>query len=259
MLSRYACFPGILFCLASLALGECCVAAETAIAARSSGGSGGKTGTFANEQIKVGDKQRAYRLVVPKKLDPTRPAPMVFAFHGLGDSKDLMSFYSQLDRLAAKQNYILVYLNGKDRYWPLVVEWAKDDLAFFDALYAQLGQSYNLDLNRVYLVGFSNGAYFSHLVASQRSDKVAAIAAHSGGLGLLRDDPQLKHKYAVLLIHGDADVIVKVKESREAQVAYQKWKHAVEYVEVPKLNHFWAHGVKVNEQIAAFFAKHALQ
>jgi polyhydroxybutyrate depolymerase len=235
------------------------VADDSKPAARASDGSGGKVGNFPNEKIDINGKERAYRLVVPQKLDATKPAPLLLAFHGLGDSKDIMSFYSQLDKLATKQGYVLAYLNGKDRHWPLVVDRAKNDLAFFDGLLAQLSKSYNLDLNRVYLVGFSNGAYFSHLIASQRSDQVAAIAAHSGGMGLLLADPKLKQKYAVLLIHGDADVIVKVKESRRGFELYKKWGHDVEYVEVPKLNHFWAHGVKINDQIAAFFAKHALK
>lgn len=222
-----------------------------------SGGQGGKTGTFANEEMKVGSGKRAYRLVVPEKIDPKKPAPLVFAFHGLGDSKDLMAFYSRLDRLAARYGFLLVYPNGRNKMWSLVVEWAKEDLDFFDALYSQVSKQYNVDLDRVYLTGMSNGAYFSHVVASQRSDKVAAIAPHSGGLGLLAlGQPKLKRKYAVLVIHGEKDSIVPVKEGRETHAAYKKWGHDVEYLEVPDHNHFWAHKADVNEKIWKFFHDH---
>jgi poly(3-hydroxybutyrate) depolymerase/streptogramin lyase len=226
--------------------------------ARPSNGAGGKAGVFVKESITVGKLQRAYKLVVPKGVASKTPAPVVFALHGLGDSKELMSFYTQLDRLAERHKFVLVYLDGKHKMWPLIPGLEKDDLAFFDAVYDRVAKDYNVDLNRVYVVGMSNGAYFSHLLARQRSDKIAAIAAHSGGLGAMDKDPKLEHKFGVLLVHGDADSIVKVAESRKGHAAYQKWGHDVEYVEVPSLNHFWAHKVRVNEKIWTFFAAHAL-
>jgi polyhydroxybutyrate depolymerase len=142
--------------------------------------------------------------------------------------------------------------------WPLLPQLAKDDLQFFDDLYDLANKSYNIDQNRVYVMGMSNGGFFSHLLARERADKIAAIAPHSGGLGAMTRDPKLQKKYAVLLIHGVDDSIVKVKESRKANEAYQKWGHDVEYLEVKGLNHFWAHKADVNEKIWKFFEEHPL-
>ena len=205
-------------------------------------------------------KAREYRLVVPKGLTDQQPVPLVFAFHGLGDSKDLMPLYSQLDQLAAKEGFVLVYPNGLNKHWPLVVERAQEDLAFFDALYERLTTQYNIDRNRVYLTGMSNGAYFTHVVASQRADKIAAIAPHSGGLGLIGfGELKVKHKYAVLAIQGDADRIVPVDEGRKTRDAYQRWGHPVEYVEVPGLGHLWALKADINARIWKFFQDHPLR
>lgn len=240
-------------CLITLGL----ALASTGYAApRASEGSGGTTGVFAKQTLAVAGVERAYKLVAPKSLDPKKPAALVFAFHGFGDSKELMSFYSQLDGTAEKHGFVLVYLDARRRMWPLLPALAKDDLAFFDTVYDRVVSQYNVDLNRVHLVGMSNGAYFSHLVARERPDKVASIACHSGGLGAMDQDPKLERKYAVLLVHGEDDSIVKVSESRKARDAYAKWGHEVELVEVAGLNHFWAHKVKVNEQIWKFFANH---
>jgi polyhydroxybutyrate depolymerase len=222
-----------------------------------SNGSGGGAGTFANAKIDINGLERVYRLVVPEGIDSEKPAPLVFAFHGLLDSKDIMPWYTRLDDLAKKHGFILVYPNGRNRHWPLVVEWAKEDLDFFDALYAHVTSQYNVDLDRVYLAGMSNGAYFSNLLASQRSDKIAAIAAHSGGLGLVGlKELTVENKYAVLVIHGDADSIVPVREGRATRDAYQKWGHPVGYIEVPKFPHFWAHKIGVNDKIWKFFEEH---
>lgn len=241
--------------IAVLSLGIQARAAET-IATHASGGTGGKPGVFAKETLTANKIERAYKLVAPKSLDVKKPAPLVFALHGLGDSKELMSFYSQLDKLAERHGFLLVYPDARRKMWPLLPQIAGDDLAFLDALYDRVTKQYNVDLDRVYLIGMSNGAYFSHLVARERPGKFAAIAAHSGGLGAMNKDPKLKRKYAVMLIHGANDSIVNVEESRKGRDAYTKWGHAVEYLEVPNLNHFWAHKAGVNEKIWAFFEQH---
>ncbi|MEK6259858.1 MAG: PHB depolymerase family esterase [Planctomycetota bacterium] len=227
---------------------------------RPSNGKGGVVGTFPDEKIDINGSPREYRLVVPKSVDGKKPVPILFAFHGfLIDNKDLMAAYSQLDRLAEKEGFVLVFPNGKDQAWRLIPALAKDDFAFFDELLAHLAEKYNVDRNRVYLCGMSNGAYFSHLLASQRSDVVAAIACHSGGLGILsRREPSVKHKYGVLIVHGEDDSIVKVDEGRKARDAYQKWGFPCEYLEVPQHNHFWALKADVNTKMWKFLMAHPL-
>lgn len=229
-------------------------------AAKPSDGKDGKTGTFPDEKMQVNGKERAYRLMVPDAVDGKKAVPLLFAFHGLLDSKDLMPLYSRLDDLAKKEGFVLVYPNGVNRAWPIVKEFAKDDFAFFDMLYEQLTEKYNIDLNRVYLTGMSNGAYFSNLLASQRSEKIAAIAPHSGGIGFVGlGDLKVKNKYAVLVIHGADDIIVKVDEGRKTRDYYQKQGHPVEYIEVPKHNHFWATGADINTKIWKYFMEHPLK
>lgn len=252
-------FVSVAFIVLSIAITPriYCSDAAKPVEARPSSGKGGKVGTFADEKIDVKDMEREYRLVVPASIDPAKPAPLVFAFHGLGDSKDLMPIYSQLPALAEKHGFVLVIPNGKKKHWPLLPEMAKDDLAFFDALYSLAATKYNIDLNRVYLTGMSNGAYFCHVVASQRSDKIAAIAPHSGGMGLVGfAEPKVAHKYAVLAVNGDADQIVKVDEGRKTRDTYKKWGYVVEYIELPGHGHMWGTLSGINEKIWAFFDAH---
>ena len=227
---------------------------------RPSNGKGGAIGAFPDEKIDINGVSREYRLVVPKSIESSKPVPILFAFHGfLIDNKDLMAAYSQLDKLAEQEGFVLVFPNAVNRAWKLLPALAKDDFAFFDQLLAHLSEQYNLDRNRDYLCGMSNGAYFSHLLASQRSDVVAAIGCHSGGLGVLsRREPSVKHKYGVFIAHGEDDSIVKVDEGRKARDAYQKWGFPHEYLEVPKHNHFWATKADVNTKMWKFMMAHPL-
>lgn len=223
-----------------------------------------RAGAFAGAQIvqsaslHVGGSERTYRLALPQSTAGRQP--LVFAFHGFGDNKDLMPTYSGLDELAARHGAIVVYPQSRPGAWPLVLDWAKPDFAFFDALIDELDKHYGIDRARIYATGMSNGAYFAHLLASQRSNVIAAIAPHSGGLGAVAlIQTPMPRKYPVMIIHGATDGLVKVDEARKAKAYYESRGHSVRYVELPGHGHHWARGKGINEPIWRFFAEHPLR
>lgn len=215
-------------------------------------------GEFAAESIKVDKDQREYRLVVPKTVDLKKPAPLVFAFHGfLIDSKDVMPAYTKLSETAEKHGFILVYPNAIDRSWALTPDKMVKDLAFFDALLKKLMADYKIDPDRIYATGMSNGGYMAHFVGKERSKVVAAVACHSGALGLQTLlGINAERKFPVMIIHGDKDNIISVDIARENRDKYKKEGHEVNYVEVPGLTHWWATDAGINEKIWKFFADH---
>jgi len=223
-------------------------------------GKGGASGTYENEKLKVGDQAREYRLVVPVGLDPAKPVPLLFAFHGLGDNKDFIRRYSGFEDLALKEGFIAFFPAGLEKKWELRPGDDNRDVKFFDALFDHVTSKYNIDLRRVYLTGMSMGGYFSNLLASKRSEKIAAIAPHSGGLGALQvQGINAKRKYAAMIVHGDADRIVKVEEGRTSRDAYAKEGHPVEYVEIKGLGHLWARKEKITDRMWKFFMDHPLK
>lgn len=218
----------------------------------------GTHGTFADEALAVGKQTRVYRLVAPKTVDLTKPAPLVVAFHGLGiDSKDLMPKYTKLDELAADKKFLLAFPEADGRAWGLAPAKVKADLEFFDALLASLEKRYKIDPDRVYVVGMSNGGYFAHLVGKERSKTVAAVASHSGPLGLQTlGGIKADRKFPVMIVHGDQDKLLSVDFARENRDKYKKEGHEVTYVEVAGLGHEWATKQKINDQLWEFCEKH---
>lgn len=219
-----------------------------------------KHGNFGSETVKVGSATREYRLVVPKTVDLTKPAPLVVAFHGmLIDSKDLMPKYTRLNDAAEKHKFILVYPEAIGKAWGIAPDKVKNDLAFFDALLEQLSAGYKIDPDRVYVLGMSNGGYFAHLVGKERSKRVAAVASHSGPLGLQTLlGVNADRKFPVLIIHGDEDKLFPPSIARENRDKYKKEGHEVKYVELPGVGHMWGVKADVNETIWKFFADHPL-
>lgn len=218
----------------------------------------GKHGEFASEAVKVGDALREYRLVVPKSVDLDKPAPLVIAFHGmLIDSKDLMPQYTKLNDTAEKHKFLIAYPNAVDKRWGLAPEKVKNDLACFDALLAKLTRDYMIDADRVYVLGMSNGGYFAHLVGKERSKTVAAVASHSGPLGLQTLlGVKAERQFPVLIVHGDQDRLLSVDFARENRDKYKKEGHEVKYVELAGTGHVWGTKAAINETIWKFFADH---
>jgi polyhydroxybutyrate depolymerase len=210
---------------------------------------------------------REYRLEVPDSLDLTKPAPIVFAFHGMGDdNKDHMAATSGLPELAAEHKFILVFPaasaqripQGVVNAWALAPEHIPVDLAFFDALLAKLQTQYRLDPQAIFITWMSNGGYFAHLLGRERSDKIAAVAVHSGELG--QEKLELittGRKFPVMIIHGDADPIYPVEYARHARDVYEAAGHSVTYLEIPNWIHQWNSGV--DEKIWDFFNSHRLE
>lgn len=89
-----------------------------------------------------------------------------------------------------------------------------DDLGFIGTLMDELSKRYRVDPKAIYIAGQSNGAMLAYAVGARYGDRVAAIAAVSGTVGI-RDDkqgwqtvPAAKNPISVLVIHGDNDSVV---------------------------------------------------
>jgi len=166
-------------------------------------------------ELKVDNLRRNYCLHFPHSYDSRQPTPLVLAFHGrLGTGKQMENL-TNLSGLADKRGFMVAYPNGVGRSWNAGHGTGKaeaqgvDDVKFTVRLIDSLRQTLNLDGQRVYATGFSNGATFVHHLACELSEKIAAIAAVAGTVA-----PKIgrtchpNRPVAVLQIHGTADPIV---------------------------------------------------
>jgi polyhydroxybutyrate depolymerase len=210
---------------------------------------------YPNEDITVDGKTRNYRLVVPHTLP--KPAPIVFAFHGIGDSTESMANYCRLDQLASRNGFILVYLTARKSMWATVNANADNldanaDVRFFDQLLIHLSKHHEIDRDRVYAVGMSNGASFVQLLAVARSNEIAAIAAYSGSK--LSNIGSSENPLPIMLVVGANDLASLEMQSDADH--YRSDGHVVEFVSVPGLGHEWP--TRYNTQMWSFLSQHSL-
>jgi polyhydroxybutyrate depolymerase len=165
----------------------------------------------------VGAREREYLLYVPEVADPSRKLPVVFAYHGGNGTARSMMQLTKFNEVADRESFVVVYPQGVGKSWndgrvTQVSEAHRDnvdDLAFFDAMLQRVAAQAPIDLKRVYVTGISNGGIFSHYLAANRTDKIAAIAPVVGAIA----DPFHKvfaptSGVSVLVVQGVDDKLV---------------------------------------------------
>ena len=185
-----------------------------------------ETGRGVSHTIDVDGVKRAYVLDVPASVQPKKPVPVLFDFHGFGHSAAGVWNVSGFKPLAARDGFITVYpdglpvhLLGRDAPgWEIFTTEKNRDLAFTARLLDDLERTYCIDRARVFSTGFSNGAYFSYLLACQMADRFAAVAPVSGGLTAGTCNPG--RAVPVLIHHGRQDELVPVAQARAARDAW---------------------------------------
>lgn len=133
------------------------------------------------ETLQVGTRTRSFGIRIPKTYDPQVAYPVVFLLHGNGgDGANLYSFFKF--QSASGEKAILIYPDAENLDWDLYTPSATNkDVAFVEAMIANVASRYTVDTTRVFAWGWSNGAFFANQLACRRSALFRGIASHAGG------------------------------------------------------------------------------
>ena len=106
--------------------------------------------------------------------------------HGYtGNAPDIKEIIG-LDELASSQNFAVCYPQGaldNDNYphWNARLSISStDDIGFLSALAKHLHTEYNLDSNRTYTCGFSNGGFMSYTLVAEAPEIFKGAASITG-------------------------------------------------------------------------------
>jgi len=166
----------------------------------------------AGEHILWGGRPRSYVVYVPPSYDPAKPTSLVIALHGRPDTGMGMAYLLDMNSVAEKNGFIVVYPDGVDQEWNYVkgfTGWEysnQDDVKFLTYLAGDLSQDFNIDPARWYVTGFSNGGFMTQRMACDAADQFAAFGEVGGtllpgGIDLCENSAPVP----ILLMHGTAD------------------------------------------------------
>src|SRR4051794_19172809 len=150
-----------------------------------------------------------YLRYVPQRADLTRPSPLVIDLHGYLEGAEFHTKTSNMAAVADRHGFLLVSPQGTGAmvFWnhrPLPD--LPPDVAFLSSVIDAVEHDLCVDRTRVYVTGFSNGAFMTSTLGCVMADRLAAIAPVAGArfdAGCAPDRP-----LPVLAFHGTADPIV---------------------------------------------------
>jgi len=180
--------------------------------------------------------ERKYLVHVPPSYDAIKSTPVVFSIHGGGGNGEAFRNQSNMDVNSDKHGYIVVYPDGtgtelfgrKSFTWNsgnfccgYAVRNNIDDVGFFSKMMDDVETKFNVDKNRIYAAGLSNGGQMTHRLACELSDRIAAIASVAGA-NESNMSCDLSRSVPVMIIHGTEDQCVPYKGSKQCGGCYSK-------------------------------------
>ena len=196
--------------------------------------------------IVVGGKTREYVVGIPSDYSPTKRYPLVFAWHGLGGTGDqvaqggtrageIYNGYYGLRYASTQAGKPMLFVagqglpaansdSGTDYGWR---NTNGEDIAYTKAVLAWMDQTYCVDADSIFSIGFSYGGIMSNTVGCSMGDAIRAIAPFSGG-GPGFGGPSsttCTGQVAAFLGHGISDPTVSLSTGQSSRDFWLKANH----------------------------------
>lgn len=179
----------------------------------------GKASTIAAEtwvmrDVMVGAATRPYFIRVPPGYDPQRAYQIVYQQHGCSTAPNREANNVPLEAQSGA-NAILVRGRAADDCWDTSATGG--DLAYWDAMVADVEATWCVDAARRFATGYSSGSFMTHRLACLRGDMLRGIATIAGG----QAEGACKGPLGALLIHDLNDNTVNISASIAARDSHR--------------------------------------
>jgi polyhydroxybutyrate depolymerase len=156
---------------------------------------------------------------LPPAYDPTTPTPLILVLHGYGSTSTQMENRFHFREMTDALGLIHIAPDGLidprgSQFWNATdaccgVFYQPDDSGYLRDLIEAAQTVANIDAQRIYIVGHSNGGFMAYRLACDHADLIAGIANIAGATWL---DPAACNPSApvhILHVHGTADTTVR--------------------------------------------------
>jgi poly(3-hydroxybutyrate) depolymerase len=148
---------------------------------------GASAQSTVTKTIQYGGATRTFYVHTPPGYNGSQALPLVVSLHGGGGNGLNSESGSGWSQKADQNNFIAVYPNGgiinaANSFLWNIYDWngEPDDDGFLLAMINQIKVDYNVNANRIYMTGHSNGASITNTFAFAHAEVLAAIAPSQG-------------------------------------------------------------------------------
>lgn len=155
---------------------------------------------------------------IPTSYNASVPMPLVLSLHGYTGTGAGHEAYFQMAPVAETRGFLYAYPDGTSdpvgQFWNATdaccnfIGSSVDDSAYLRDLIVAVSAQLNVDPERVFIMGHSNGGFMSYRMACDNADLVAAVASLAGATwnNAANCNPSLPVR--VLQIHGTNDDVI---------------------------------------------------
>lgn len=140
--------------------------------------------------------ERQFMVHFPPNFDTSSQRALVVSLHGGSGNMVNAQGFSQLNPVADQNDFVIAWPQGYG-IAPPGFSWADgrntsadqsgiDDVGFIDRLIDLLVTRYNIDTNRIFICGFSNGGFMVQRLACELPERFAAMASLGASMDILR-------------------------------------------------------------------------
>jgi polyhydroxybutyrate depolymerase len=200
------------------------------------------------DSFESGGRTRSYLLHVPPSYNGTRPVPLVVVLHAGGDHASHLASVTGMSVKADKEGFIAVYPNGTGRTKSRFLSWNSgsgssyavrnkvDDVGFIRTLIERLQNRFQIDANRIFIAGLSNGGKLAYRLACELPN-VSAIAVVATPF---LEECRPSRPVPVLGLHGTTDRLVPIEGGKSTRRVFYLFESANETKSAAEAFAFWA-------------------
>jgi len=154
---------------------------------------------------------RRYILYVPESYNRAKSTPLVISIHPAATWPAFEKNISEWNELANQYGFIVVYPAGRGVLFgglgpgPNVWPGEPEDVKFVSDLIDKLQLEYNIDADRIYANGMSNGGDMAVVLSCQLSDRIAAVSSVAGAYPQSEEVCVNSKPVPIVIFHGTAD------------------------------------------------------
>lgn len=163
---------------------------------------------------------RPAKIILPRDYDDAKKYPVLVMLHGYASTGDRQTRYLGFDKHVDEKQFILVIPEGKKdklgfQHWNATDACCDfyhsntNDAKFLMSLVDELIEKYNIDSDRIYFTGHSNGSFMSYAMACKYGGRISAIAAFAGMSSFDLSQCPSTEPVSVLHIHGTLDPTIR--------------------------------------------------
>jgi polyhydroxybutyrate depolymerase len=163
--------------------------------------------------------QRKYTLHIPPSYDGLSNVPLVIVLHGGGGDSQNVQGFTQMNPVSDENGFIVAYPQG---FTPALdgYSWADgratgatimgiDDVGFICKMIDAIKSEFQINSNKVYVCGFSNGGFMSQKLACELDGVLAGVGTLGATIGSeVLSTCNSSQSIPMLLLLGDADPLV---------------------------------------------------